>query len=61
MHSLIVAQSMFKDEIMEPEEYLEKVDQITNEDIMKVARDLFKWNKVRIAVIGNVEKKDIKF
>ncbi len=56
-----VMQSMFMDKILEPEEFLEKIDKITNKDIMKVAKDLFKWDKVRVAVIGDVERDQIKF
>ncbi len=54
-------QALFADKIETPEQRLKKVDAVTAEQIMSVAKQVFKWNKVRIAIIGNVEVKDVKF
>ncbi len=54
-------QALFAEKIQSPEEKLAKVDKITAEQIQAVAKKVFKWNQVRIAIIGNVEAKDVKF
>jgi len=54
-------QALFSDEILTPEEKLAKVDAVTAEQIQKVAKKVFDWKKVRIAIIGNVETKNVKF
>lgn len=54
-------QALFADKIMSPEEKLAKVDRVTAAQIQAVAKKVFKWNKVRIAIIGNVEAGDVKF
>ncbi|EKE07377.1 MAG: peptidase M16 protein, partial [uncultured bacterium] len=55
------SEALFSKNMEDPEERLQKIEKITNEDIIKVAREVFKWNQMRVAIIGNVEKKDIKF
>jgi len=54
-------EALFSKKIETPEEILVKVEKVTNEDIIKVAREVFKWNQMRVAIIGNVDKKDVKF
>ncbi|HCM53866.1 MAG TPA: hypothetical protein DIS59_02860 [Candidatus Magasanikbacteria bacterium] len=54
-------QALFADEILTPEEKLAKVDMVTAEQIQNVAKNVFDWKKVRIAIIGDVEKKDVRF
>ncbi len=54
-------QALFADKIISPEEKLAKVDAVTAEEIQKIAREVFKWNKVRIAIIGDVEAGDVMF
>jgi len=49
------------DTIETPEQVLKKIDVVTQEDIQKVAKQIFDWNKVRMAVIGNVKKENIVF
>jgi predicted Zn-dependent peptidase len=52
---------MFFDKIKTPEERLQEIEAVTHEDIKKVAKELFKWEKMRVAIIGNVSKEDVKF
>ncbi|MFA7315146.1 MAG: insulinase family protein, partial [Candidatus Magasanikbacteria bacterium] len=54
-------EALFSKKIETPEEKLQKIEKITNEDIIKVAKEVFKWNQMRIAIIGNVDKKDVEF
>ncbi len=54
-------QVLFAPKIKTPEQRLAEIDNITNEDIKRVAKQIFKWNKMRVAVIGDVEAHDIKF
>ncbi|MEW5907972.1 MAG: pitrilysin family protein [Patescibacteria group bacterium] len=53
-------QELFYKKIMQPEEILEKVEKVTNGDILKIAQDIFNPEKINIAVIGKQEdrKKD---
>jgi len=55
------SEALFSKNMEDPEERLEKIEKITNEDIIKVAKEVFKWNQMRISIIGNVDKKDVKF
>lgn len=54
-------QSLFYDTIKIPEERLKEIEKVTNDDIMRVAKKIFDWNKIRVAIIGNVEKGDVRF
>ncbi|MBT3538818.1 insulinase family protein [Candidatus Parcubacteria bacterium] len=54
-------QVMFVPKIKTPEQRLAEIDNVTNEDIKRVAKQIFKWDKMRVAVIGNVKKEDVKF
>ncbi|MBI2436606.1 MAG: insulinase family protein [Candidatus Magasanikbacteria bacterium] len=54
-------QALFYDTIHTPEERLLQIEKVTQEDIVSVAKQVFDWNKVRVAIIGNVNKKDVKF
>lgn len=54
-------QALFAEKIKTPEEKLKEIEAVTVEQIKTVAKEVYKWNKVRIAVIGNVLKDEIKF
>lgn len=49
------------DEISTPEEELQKLESVTKEDIQKVAKLIFDWNKTRVAIIGPVKKDQVLF
>ncbi len=51
----------FNDKIETPEEKLAKVERVTRSDIQEIAKKVFDWDKVRVAVIGDVEKESIAF
>ncbi len=54
-------QSMFMNEISNPEDKLKMVEEVTNDDIKSIANKIFKMDKMRIAIIGDVNKDDVKF
>lgn len=54
-------QALFMNEIKTPEEKLEEIDQVTNGDIKKLAKQIFDWSKLRVAVIGDTSSQEIKF
>jgi len=51
-------QELLKKEILTPEEVYKKIDKITENDILKVARDIFKPEKLNLALIGPFKDKD---
>ncbi len=54
-------QSLFSKKIKTPEEKLQEIEKVTQEQVMKMAKRLYKDSQMRIAIIGDVEQKDIKF
>lgn len=54
-------QAVFYEKIKTPQEKLQKINLVTREDVTKVAKDVFKWNQARIAIIGNVDKGKVVF
>lgn len=54
-------QALFKKKIETPEEYLTKIDKVTKEDILRVSKQIFKPNALRVTIIGDAKKEDIKF
>ena len=45
-------QSVLGEEVVTPEQFFEMIASVTPEDIMRVAADIFKQNKLNLAVIG---------
>lgn len=54
-------QALFNTRIMTPEEKYSAIERVTEDDILKVANDIFKMNQMRVAIIGNVSASDIQF
>lgn len=54
-------EALFFDTISTPEEVMEKYEKVTLADVQRVAKKVFKMNKMRVGIIGNVEAKDIIF
>lgn len=52
---------LFHPQIETPDEILAKIDAVTHDDIMAVARKLFNWKQARLAIIGNVDRDKIDF
>lgn len=47
------------DKIMTYEQVLQKIKAVTVKDVQRMAKKIFDWSEVRVAVIGNVKKEDI--
>lgn len=47
-----IDQEMHKEKILTPKEVFAKVDAVTVEDILRVAKDVFKNNKLNLAIVG---------
>lgn len=50
--SFIASQELFYKKIMQPDEILERIEKVSQDDILKVAGDIFKPEKINMAVIG---------
>lgn len=50
--SFFAGQEILEKKILLPDEILARVDAVTQEDIMRVAKDLFKQDKLNLALIG---------
>lgn len=46
-------QELFYGKMMQPEEILEKIEKVTQDDILRVAQEIFRPEKVSMAVIGS--------
>ncbi len=51
-------QELFQSKILNPEEVLDKIDEVTSEDILRVARELFVAKRVNLALVGPFREKD---
>jgi len=56
--SFYAVQELLEKNILTPEEKFKKIDEVSAEDIKKVAEDIFLPEKLNLAVIGPVEQKD---
>jgi len=54
-------QVLFQKKVVAPEKKLEKIDRVTRKDVQDLARRVYKFNRMRVAVIGNVDAEDIEF
>ncbi len=54
-------QALFQSQIETPEQELKRIEAVTAEEIQSLAKEVFDWNKVRIAVIGDIDEKNIHF
>jgi len=52
------SQELFEKEILTPEKIFKKIDQVTVNDINKVANDIFKPEKLNLALIGPFKEKE---
>jgi len=50
-------QEVLKEKILLPETILKKIDQVTEDDVYRVARDIFREEKLNLAIIGPHKKK----
>ena len=56
--SFYANQEILKGTIITPEERLAGIDKVATEDIQRVARDIFRNEKLNLALIGPIKKKD---
>jgi len=48
------SQALFHEKIKPPEEKLKKMERVTREEVQRLAKRVFAWNDVRVAIIGDV-------
>ncbi len=53
--------ALFQSTIKTPEERLQEIEAVTREDVQSVAKHIFALNKMRVGIIGDVEKGAVKF
>jgi len=51
-------QELLKKEILTPEEIYQKIDQVSQSDILKVAKEIFQPEKLNLALIGPFKEKE---
>ncbi len=51
-------QSLLEEEVLTPEEFFEKIDRVSVEDISRVADEIFKPENLNLAMIGPFEEKE---
>lgn len=56
--SFYTGQELLTGKILTPEQEFKKIDEITENDILKVAKDIFKPEKLNLALIGPFKDKD---
>jgi len=56
--SFCAGQELLERKILTPEEIFKKIDKITINDILKVAREIFKSEKLNLALVGPFEDKE---
>lgn len=54
-------QALFAKKIRTPEEKLQEMEKVTNEQIQKLAKHAYDMDKMRVAIIGDVEKGNVKY
>jgi predicted Zn-dependent peptidase len=59
--SFYCTQEVLKNKIMTIEEIIKKIEKVTVNDIMRVARDIFKEEKLNLAIIGPYKGKEVYF
>jgi len=50
-------QELLENKILTPEEIFRKIDKVSVNDILKVARDIFRADRLNLALIGPFEDK----
>jgi len=53
-------EAIFQTRIRTPEEELEIIEAVSNQDIKKLAEQIFDWQKLRVAIIGDINSEEIK-
>ncbi len=53
-------EALFAKKITTPEEKLKEINKVTNEQIQSIAKKIFSMDKMRVAIIGDVNKGDVR-
>jgi len=56
--SFLAGQELGRREIKRPEEIMAKIDRVKKSDILRVARDIFRNEKLNLAIIGPIKNKE---
>jgi predicted Zn-dependent peptidase len=56
--SFVAGQEILKKEILTPEQFFAKIDKVTATDLSRVARDIFRLEKLNLALIGPFKEKE---
>ncbi len=54
-------QELLREKIETPEEIFKKIDKVTSEDVLRVAKDIFKPQKINLAIIGPLDEDEVAF
>lgn len=54
--SFLIGQEIMREKILTPKEIFKKIDKVTADDILRVAKDIFKNEKLNLALIGPHKK-----
>ena len=54
--NFVAGQELFYNEIKQPADILEKIEAVGKEDVLKIARELFRPEKFSLAVVGRHDK-----
>lgn len=54
-------QALFMDRLYTPQERLALIEAVTQEDVQRIAKQVFVMNQMRVGIIGDVEEKNIVF
>lgn len=58
MASFLAGQEIFKKEILRPDQFFKKIDQVQINDLLRVAQDIFRPEKLNLALIGPFKEKE---
>ncbi len=53
-------QELLEERVLVPEEIFERIDKVTSDDILKVAKDIFKPRKINLAILGPLKEERFK-
>jgi predicted Zn-dependent peptidase len=52
---------LFHKRVQTPEEWLDEIDQVDHDDIVALARRVYDFDNMRVAIIGNVDEEKVQF
>lgn len=55
----LVSQEVLREKVTLPQEKVRKIDAVTSDDVLRVAKDIFRNEKLNLAIIGPHEKKAV--